>query len=156
MAGLLAFLGDRHGLDLAPGATATFVSRGSNRRPAGEEVTTPTVSGHRDMSATACPGDAADALLADGTLARLATDARRPPPTTTSSTRTTTATTSTSTTTPTSTTPTSGAGEGAAPPAVTADGGGGADLPVVSWAAAAVVAGTAAAVTLRRRRSPGS
>ena len=35
MAALLAFLGDRHGLDLSPGATTTFMSRGSNRQPAG-------------------------------------------------------------------------------------------------------------------------
>ena len=69
---MLAFLGDRHGLDLSPGATATFASRGSNRRPAGTEVTTPTISGHRDMSSTACPGDAAYTMVADGTFARLA------------------------------------------------------------------------------------
>lgn len=53
----LAWLADRHGIDTAPGASTTFVSRGSNRWPAGESITTPTIAGHRDMSSTACPGD---------------------------------------------------------------------------------------------------
>ena len=111
MAGLLGFLGARHGLDLSPGATATFTSRGSNRHPAGASVTTPTISGHRDMSTTACPGDAAYAMVADGTFARLASGGQPAPPTTsppppppppptttTASTTTSTSTTSTSTT----------------------------------------------------------
>lgn len=55
---VLAWLADRSELDTAPGATATFVSRGSNRWPAGAAVTTPTLSAHRDMSRTTCPGDA--------------------------------------------------------------------------------------------------
>jgi hypothetical protein len=54
----LAFLADRYGLDTRPGATATFVSRGSQRWRRGVSVTTPTISGHRDMSYTSCPGDA--------------------------------------------------------------------------------------------------
>jgi hypothetical protein len=54
---VLAWLADRHGIDTAPGATATFVSRGSNLHPAGASVTTATVAGHRDMSVTSCPGD---------------------------------------------------------------------------------------------------
>ena len=83
MGWLLAFLGDRHALDLSPGATATFVSRGSNRRPAGEEVTTLTISGHRDMSSTVCPGDVAYAMVTDGSFARLAAATRAQPATTT-------------------------------------------------------------------------
>lgn len=65
MASLLALLADRHGLDTAPGATATFPSRGSNLHPAGTTVTIPTISGHRLVSRTACPGDAGMALVTD-------------------------------------------------------------------------------------------
>lgn len=60
---LLAWLAERHGIDTAPGATATFVSRGSNKWPAGQEVTAHTIAGHRDMSLTSCPGDLAYALV---------------------------------------------------------------------------------------------
>jgi hypothetical protein len=147
MAAMLAFLGDRHALDLSPGTTATFVSRGSNLHPAGEEVTTPTISGHRDMSVTTCPGEAAYALLADGTFARLATAARQPPVSTT----TTVATVATSTTTP---PPTTAATTSSAPsPPTTAertddDGGPRAPLAIV---AATAVAATAAIIALRRR-----
>ncbi len=54
---LLAWLADRDGIDTAPGATVDIVSRGSNRWPAGALVRAATISGHRDMSATACPGE---------------------------------------------------------------------------------------------------
>ena len=54
---LLAVLADRYGVDTAPGATTTFVSRGSNRWARGESVTTGTIAGHRDMSLTTCPGE---------------------------------------------------------------------------------------------------
>ncbi len=63
LVGLLAWLAERHGIDTAPEATVDFVSRGSNRWPEGTEVTTSTISGHRDMSQTACPGDFAYRLL---------------------------------------------------------------------------------------------
>lgn len=63
MVSLLAWLAGRYGVPMSPGSSATFVSRGSNRWPAGQTVTTPTIAGHRDMSSTACPGDAAYALL---------------------------------------------------------------------------------------------
>jgi hypothetical protein len=53
---LVAALTQRYGIDTTPSATATFVSRGSNRWPRGERVTTPTIAAHRDMSMTACPG----------------------------------------------------------------------------------------------------
>src|ERR1700712_1496297 len=54
---VLAWLADRYGVDTSPGATTTFVSRGSQRYAAGAQVTTPTIAGHRDMSYTECPGD---------------------------------------------------------------------------------------------------
>lgn len=63
MGKLLGALAGRHGIDVRPGTMATFVSRGSNLHPAGKQVTTPTISAHRDMSKTACPGDACYRLL---------------------------------------------------------------------------------------------
>lgn len=53
----LAWLADRYGVDTATDATTTFVSRGSNLWPEGESVIADTISGHREMSRTACPGD---------------------------------------------------------------------------------------------------
>lgn len=53
----LAWLADRYCLDTSPGATTSFVSRGSNRFKQGVSVTAKTISGHRDMSKTACPGN---------------------------------------------------------------------------------------------------
>ena len=60
---LFAALADTYGIETAPGATTSFVSRGSNRFAAGTSVTTTTIAGHRDMSQTACPGDAAYQLV---------------------------------------------------------------------------------------------
>jgi hypothetical protein len=60
---LLAGLADTYAIDTAPGATAAFISRGSNRWTLGASVTATTISGHRDMSRTACPGDAAYDLV---------------------------------------------------------------------------------------------
>jgi hypothetical protein len=57
MGRVLAWLADRYELDTSPGAETTFVSRGSNKWPEGSEVTGRTISGHRDMSLTVCPGD---------------------------------------------------------------------------------------------------
>ncbi len=62
---LLAWLGESYGVDTHPGATVGFTSRGSNRWPAGTEVTAATISGHRDLSMTTCPGDYAYPLLAE-------------------------------------------------------------------------------------------
>lgn len=56
---LLAWLSVRYDISTAPGSTTSFRSRGSNRWPAGAMVTTATIAGHRDMSLTACPGNAA-------------------------------------------------------------------------------------------------
>lgn len=60
---LLAHLASRHGLSTWKNATATFTSRGSNKLPAGTAVSTSTISGHRDMTYTSCPGDGAYTLL---------------------------------------------------------------------------------------------
>lgn len=87
---LLAWLAERHGIDTTPGATVTFTSRGSNKWPAGQEVTARTIAGHRDMSLTSCPGDQAYALVpetlpAGASLLRseaaAATSTTAPPPT---------------------------------------------------------------------------
>lgn len=109
---VLAWLADRYAVSTAPGAEVTFTSRGSNRWPAGTDVTTPTIAGHRDMSQTSCPGDnlygyVTGSLRADVEAAR---GGASPPataaPTTSSTTSTTTTTASTTTTTlpPTTTT----------------------------------------------------
>jgi len=63
MGRLLGALARRYGIDVRPGAQATFVSRGSNLHPGGTQVTTPTIAGHRDMSRTTCPGDACFRLI---------------------------------------------------------------------------------------------
>ena len=62
---MLAWLADRYVIDLSAGATTSFVSRGSQRWPAGTPVTTETIAGHREMSFTACPGDAFYPMLPD-------------------------------------------------------------------------------------------
>ena len=59
----LAWLAARHGLGVHADSSATFVSRGSNKFRAGTAITTPTISAHRDVTYTACPGDAVVALL---------------------------------------------------------------------------------------------
>ncbi len=60
---VLAWLSGRYQIDIGAGATTSFISRGSQRWPAGNPVTTNTIAGHRDMSFTACPGDALYPLL---------------------------------------------------------------------------------------------
>jgi hypothetical protein len=72
---LLAWLSERHGIATEPGTTVEFVSRGSNRWPAGAVVSAATISGHRDMSRTTCPGDLAYGLIATD-LPRAVTDRR--------------------------------------------------------------------------------
>ncbi|MYJ47314.1 MAG: hypothetical protein F4070_06655 [Acidimicrobiales bacterium] len=63
MATLLAWLASKYGIDPSPRARAEFVSRGSSLHPPGSEVTTRTITGHRTMSRTTCPGDAANAIV---------------------------------------------------------------------------------------------
>ena len=107
---VLAWLADRYQVSTAPGATVTFTSRGSNRWPAGTEVTTPTISGHRDMSKTSCPGDSLYAYVT-GSLTSDVEAARgggspqvSPPPPATTTSPTTTTTQPTTTTIPPTTT----------------------------------------------------
>jgi len=64
MGKLLGALASRYGINVRPGTTTTFTSRGSNRYPAGTQVTTATIAGHRDMSLTSCPGGASYPLIA--------------------------------------------------------------------------------------------
>lgn len=98
MAALLAWLADRSSIDTAPGATASFVSRGSNRHAAGDEVTTETIAGHRAMSLTSCPGDAGFAVVRDALPARVQARRSGAAPTTTTVLSTTTAVANPSTT----------------------------------------------------------
>ena len=105
---LLAWLADRYGVATAAGSEVTFTSRGSNRWPSGTSVTTPTITGHRTMSKTTCPGDnlyayVSGSLMADVDAARGGT---APPPPTTSTTTTQATTTTTQATTTTTATPT--------------------------------------------------
>lgn len=153
---LLAWLASRYGIDPAPGAMTTFVSRGSNKHPEGALVETTTIAGHRDMSQTVCPGDAAYAIVrgdlpawVSGVAAPAVTTTTSEPPTTTS----TTTTTPSSTTSPVST-PTSA--EAAAPPRTDDEDDDSLPPALVAAAAAgaAAVAG-GAALAARRRRADG-
>lgn len=103
---MLAWLGDHHAVATSAGSEVTFVSRGSNRWPAGTAVTTPTIAGHRDMSKTSCPGDNLYSYVAGGLMADI--DAIRgggsSAPTTTPSSSTTVAPTTTTTAAETTTT----------------------------------------------------
>ena len=82
---LIAWKAAIHGLD--PAATVQLESNGSSRYSSGTQISVPGVCGHRDLSATSCPGDAAfaevpgvrrtaaartDAYLSGPPLARLA------------------------------------------------------------------------------------
>jgi hypothetical protein len=149
MGGLLGWLAARHALDVSPGATTTFVSRGSNLHPAGSEVTTSTIAGHRDMSETACPGDFAYAFVADGTFARLASGTAAPATTAAPTTAAPTTTAEPTTTAAPATTPST---ESAVPPPATTPAPEDDDpipLPalVIAGAAGLVLAG----IVLRRR-----
>jgi hypothetical protein len=84
---LLAWLAERYGIDPRPGTTTSFTSRGSNRWPSGTPVTTTTIAGHRDMSKTVCPGDAAYHLVRNDFPARVTAAmglSAAPPPTSSS------------------------------------------------------------------------
>jgi hypothetical protein len=92
---VLAWLADRYDVSTTPGSEVTFTSRGSNKHPSGTSVTTPTITGHRTMSQTTCPGDNLNAYVVGGLMADV-TAARgggAPAPTTTSTTAPTTTTT---------------------------------------------------------------
>lgn len=53
---VLGWLGHRYKIDLDQSKTVDFISRGSNKWKAGTKVSARPISGHRDMSATLCPG----------------------------------------------------------------------------------------------------
>ncbi len=164
LVGLLAWLAERHTIDTEPGATVDFVSRGSNRWAEGTPVVASTISGHRDMSQTTCPGDFAYDLLAED-LPRAVTDVRLAAAADLAATASTapaatlvTPTTAPPTTAPTTTPPTSApAGDGdaeeaGADPSPGADDDGplaGVDLPIVAAGGAAVIG--AAALLARGR-----
>lgn len=54
-----------HGINADPNATVDITSRGSSRYPEGQWARLHTLSAHRDVSATACPGDALYAHMAE-------------------------------------------------------------------------------------------
>lgn len=178
MATLLGALARRSGIALGDGAVTTFTSRGSNRHPAGSQVTTPTIAGHRDMSRTQCPGDTVAArlpelrALAAGGVAATATAPPAPsttaPSTPTSSTAppaSTTPTTATSPTTPVTTAPSTiapsvpatrpstGSASGAG--GYRRDDGRGPEAVVAGGAAAAATAAAATAWARAKRRATG-
>lgn len=64
LARLLGWLGARDGIDLNQRNKVSFVSRGSNKWRKGAKVSARPISGHRDMSYTACPGRNVYPLLA--------------------------------------------------------------------------------------------
>lgn len=92
----LAWLADRYEIDVQPGTTISFLSRGSNRWPEGTEVVTSPIAGHRDMSLTSCPGDAFYPMLGEVIAPRVRQVESARPSTTTSSTTTSSSTTTTS------------------------------------------------------------
>lgn len=104
---MLAWLADRHAVSTAPGAEVSFVSRGSNKWPEGTTVSTPTITGHRTMSKTTCPGDNLYSYVAGDLTAHVeAVRSGQPPSTTTPSSSTSTTTTEPVTTTTRATTTT--------------------------------------------------
>ena len=115
----LAWLAARDNIDVRPGATVDIVSRGSNLWPAGAAITTATIAGHRDMSATACPGDMfypyvvnelpqqVSAVLGAPPAVTTVPPTEPPPATSTTTSTTSTTSSTTSTTTTTTTTVTS-------------------------------------------------
>lgn len=146
---VLVWLADRYGVSTAPGAEVSFVSRGSNKWAAGTSVTTPTITGHRTMSQTTCPGDNLYAYVAGGLTADVdrtrggsASQAAAPstttapttaPPTTAALTTSTTTTTTSTTTTTTPSTTTSTAADSTT------------TVPTTSTALASTIAPTTAA-----------
>lgn len=154
MVKLLAWLADTYAVDTAPGATTTFVSRGSNRHPAGQEVTTATIAGHRDMSLTSCPGDACYPIVREqlpGLVTTRRAEVAAPPPTTTAA-----PPPPAPTTTPAEAAPATTAAPSVAEAAAPTDDGDNASftdaLPVAGAAGAAVTVGAAGYLLWDRRR----
>jgi len=167
----LAWLADRDDVDSSPGATASFTSRGSNLWPEGDAVTADTISGHREMSSTACPGDTFYPYLKTDVPARVerlrspeenpTSTTRVPPatrPTAPSSTTSTTSTTTTTTTEPPPTTlrPSPTTSPSSVPADDPASGSGSSstdvNVPLAVAGGTAVLGGVAALVAGLRRR----
>ncbi|HEX6416885.1 MAG TPA: N-acetylmuramoyl-L-alanine amidase [Acidimicrobiales bacterium] len=155
---VLAWLARREGVDVTPGAVATFTSRGSNLWPAGATVRTPTIAGHRDLSRTACPGDAAYARVT-GDLPSLVAqrvaeqEAAERPATTVPTTPPTSATASTPAS---SAPPTEAGGDAVAAPARGGSGhdrGGGSPFRAPFLAAGTALTAVAVAMARRQRRT---
>ena len=82
---LLAWLADRYAISTRPGSEVSFASRGSSRWEQGTIVATRTITGHRTMSFTSCPGERLNAyvegdLMADVEVARQTSTATVPEP----------------------------------------------------------------------------
>ena len=150
---LLAGLAQRYGID--PGGSTTFVSRGSNKWPAGTSVTTTTIAGHRDMSLTTCPGDAAYPIVRNAFPADVAAvlAARATPTLTPSSPAAPASTSAPASPSRRSTSPSASTSAAeSTPPAAAADDGEGVDGTTVALIGAGAVATGAAAVLARHLR----
>ena len=147
---VLAWISQRDGVDVTPGATTSFTSRGSNRWPAGRTVETTTIAGHRDMSQTACPGDTVYAHVRGDLPALVARRAAELTPPTEPPAPTTTPPPAT----PETSTP-SGDSAAQSPPSASDadDGDGGTTGPLVGGAAVIAAIAVAAPIAVRRRRA---
>lgn len=170
MYSLLAWLADRYQVDTSPGAKVTFTSMGSNRWPAGATVEAATISAHRDMSQTTCPGTACY-MLVRSTFPQEVT-ARRGSPSSTTMPSTTTAAPTTaatavpeSTVAPTTDAPTTtttvtkgepGSSGGKRTAASKGEAGDGASWPLVLGVGLVGAAVTGGAVAASRKRSRGN
>lgn len=151
---VLAWLAERYDISTSTGSEVTFESRGSNRHRAGSQVSTPTITGHRTMSRTACPGDnlndyVVNGLMTDVEAMRIATQ-----PTTTTTPPTTTATTAATTSTAsggTTVAPSIVTGSSTTLPAAVATSVAGSPAGIIAGAGAVVVLGIGAAVWRDRR-----
>lgn len=54
---VLAWMAQRSQVPTGRGSTCSFVSKGSDKYPAGRPIVSPTIAPHRQMTYTACPGD---------------------------------------------------------------------------------------------------
>ncbi len=154
LARLLGWLAETYDIAIGPDQTTTFVSRGSSRWPEGSTVTTPTISGHRDMSSTTCPGDHVVELIPTEIIPAAQQAAGQTPPPTTEPPTTEAPTTAPPTSQITSTSTSGGDPEQAATTAegtTTSDGGRSLVAPLA--ACAVVAAGAVGALIAIRRRT---
>lgn len=147
---LLAWLADRYDISTTPGSTTAFVSRGSNRHPAGSEVTTPTITGHRAMSRTSCPGEMLNSYVVSGLMGDVET-ARMGTTTTTTTTPTTISTTTSAPAVETTVVPTSAPKPATTIPVAVATSPSGDAAGIILGVGAVVVLGFGAAMWRYRR-----